>query len=706
MGKNLLSLLLCLCVYALAANTIGSASYSIQRANKKDFVYVNRSTALSVTVGITEYAQDAALALTFLTSEGATLQISPTSPCVTDAGAELVKLGDNGFAAAVAITSPQTCTFHATIAPSTANLVFNKISADGVAGFDCAPFTTANTMFEASWGWATVMATGATPTLTISANIPFSKGDVFYITATNGAPFLAATACINSVTQLNELSVTAQGSRLFFVALDTLTSIQCATQITVGPTSIESTNYVFSAPAHSLAAATVPSLLVLRDNGDHHVRLGFLGTTTGIEHGLFLNINAAYHKNAPEAVPETQPLLHSVKTVSAEARTGGITGNSIYVAIPASAVRAGDTVKLHLGIKDHMQFSSCYYHNKAPAGAVSQHVDIQPFADSFFSASLTLAAPLQVNNDGFVELHCPVELAEVPELVLTISAVSVPSGVFAAVEPQPDSTVLSKHNLMYDLTASEFGMYNKDLGSFRLGAIVNAFGAYSHINVDVTVQGATFTNVEQLQALCTFKDAQNKTWTPSGITVTNGQARIRIDSSVSPDLTFLAVACPLTAPTGETVQLYDNAAGRVIAQDTVRASTLLLSLGDGKQTHFMGTEALYGLHYIPLTLRVKDFYIPEAGGDALLAVAFQIHDWQVYQLPPILECSVGKVSTYSGGGHASVDGQEYIYSSLSFFIERGENGDYEAQCTGTVALNPATGIFDATLNKISAAMFQ
>ena len=188
--------ILCLIVGVLSATAITGAEYSFLKPNEKNLVYKSILAPIRVKVNVASAAAGDLLAVKFFTTDFAQyLNISHTSSCFDDASVEVFRYdknlpSDESLVAASAITAAKTCTFSATIKPTTLNVEYTKLGIHELSAYDISPtFRSASAVFTASWAYSLVHS-GETNVFTIAGvEIPFAKDDSFVITAPTGAPF-------------------------------------------------------------------------------------------------------------------------------------------------------------------------------------------------------------------------------------------------------------------------------------------------------------------------------------------------------------------------------------------------------------------------------------------------------------------------------------------------------------------------------------
>jgi len=664
----LLLLYFCVCAFAAPVNSVTGTFYSLVKPNTKNFVYNDRDTPLSVTVEIASYAQDEPLSLSFFTAENVAMAVSPTSSCVDANQNEIFTLTQGIIIAKSDITASTTCTYSATIRAGTPNLVFNRLSLLSIDTLpEVTPLTTSSPSFQGSWSLR-LPRVGDMNVLTIDSAVVFAQGDTFVITANNGSPFASATACTNSAgTPL--FTVAAQGSRLLFSARSALTSsFRCTTTIVVAASGVTNRKFVFSAPAHGLSSNSVGYFISFLDSATNFIRIGTYGTT----------------------IPPTVP---------------NRSDNTLYLAIPASAVRAGDTIKLHASGWAGGDINSCKYRSGALAGSLKRAwEDHQYLGYTAYNAAMTLASPLEVNAQNYVELFCPITIFTPTDYGIYINAISMPRGVFAATWFQPTWSSLSSYSILDDGAYARVESYNEGLTSFNL-RVENWYGAQGFVEADITLRGVTFTDLADVVSKCTFFKSNTKLLEPVGVSVVAGQMRVQLDTkTVIANDYSLTIECVFPAVAGTYVSVYDNMTQREITKELVHAGTSLVSFGDGIQTHWMASDAVAGEYKIPFQINFQNFYSDNLQQRTVLPrlrLRSSIHSIA----PPngqdsyALTCSTGSATGDRLETQKYANGAYYFASELLFSLVDG----YDAVCTGTAVLN-AYAASEESLNYITVDM--
>ena len=655
-------IILCLLVSAFAApivsNTLTNAVYSFSKPNDKNFVYVEHLTPLSVTVDVTSWATGYNLSLSFFTESGDSLPVVPTSNCVDSANSDVFVLDQGALYPKSAINALTTCTFSATITASTFGQVYTKLS---VSAEDTLPavasFTTSTRYFSAYWSY-NLLGAGDANMLTMSSAIDFKKGDSFFITASNGSPFATATACRDG--QGTEIfSVSAQGSRLLFSARQDLSGeYECSVNMSVGPTNGIDLPYTFTMPLH-----------------------GITGTLNGFM--CFLNREReGFHLKSGLAGPMVFPTTPNTAV------------NTLYLAIPASTLQAGDTIRVHLN-SYNVILDSCMYKNGAQAGKFTLRNHREGYLGSDMALSLTLASPLQVSEQKMVELLCPITIPDPMRYRLSFSGVSVPQGIFSATSLQFDSEYpeMTLFDEYYHANLVSFG---EKFTTFTFMAN-KRYGAFGYLNADFRIDGVTITDASEVMNRCSFFRDNERTplETPMDIvSVFAGRPQIRINSKMLElaELEYIYITCQLTPTVGSTVVLYDNINGRVLAQDTVHQATTSLTFGDNIQTHYMSANAADISTPIPFTIDVANLY-SQSFADKFnhVNIRFEMYDKSlVFAQDMPFTCESGSASVESFSSDIS--------SVLSVTIENG----HSAKCSGFAHVSYLSG--DAINNYVRVAM--
>ena len=562
---------LCLLGHVFSQNVLSAVSYSFVKPNSKNFAYIQRDIPISVSVTISSFAVNGVLALKFWTNDNLSLNLIPTTACYDESSIEVFRMEQNQLLAAKEIATPTTCKYSAKIFCVFPNMVYNKLGTDAAAdAFSVPSFTTSGSSFTASWT-SRLLKVGEVNTLSMNSDVPFAESDNFVITANNGSPFAATTACIDS-SGAALFTVAAHGSRLLFSARDEFPSgFSCKVDVTVAPTMIKDPYYSIFAPNHGLTVSDISGLTVFLDRDAYHVRVGVFGVT-------------AYESLS------TNP------------------GNMFYLAIPADAVRTGGKVKLHFDTAHSRDISACKYRNGAAAGSMSHTFEPSRVLSSTMAGVLTLASPLYVSADNFIELLCP--LTSPSSGVFQLRAVSVREGVFSSTPINSSSSNLPLRTLFSDVVYATVVSYNQDINSFKIDARMHNFQKYSYVNVDVSLLGVKFSSVADLESKCNTRKGEFYE-TASGIrmTLTDGQARFQIDAQTLVDNEYrIRLECNFRANVGDSLAVYDNISKRLVSQDVVHAGSVSLVFGDGVQTHWPSADAFYQQHTIPFTVSVNNMY--------------------------------------------------------------------------------------------------
>ena len=659
--------ILCLIVGAVSATTISGAEYTFVKPNEKNFVYENTPATVRVKVNIASAEAGDSLALKFYTADlGTSLDVSPTSACFDDANVEVFNFNE-GLIAPAAITAAKTCTFSGTITASSLDLEYTKLGLDQDSVYDVTPtFTSASSTFSAGWAYSLVH-TGDTNAFTIEGvEIAFAKGDTFVITAPNGAPFGGAgLTCDSEGTPL--FSVSAQGSRLLFVARDAIaTPFTCTVDVVAGPTAIHQASFVFAAPLHGITRRIAGFVSAL-NQADYRMRIGFLGSVS-----------------SPTAA------------------------HALYLSVPATSVRAGSLVKFHFDEIENIDFSSCRYGNGAAAGEVKVVIDKQELANSEYSAIVNLASPVSVNANKQVELICDAKLTRDHDFELEVSAVSVAEGFFAASPFSLGDSSLETLELFASGVQTSVVSYNQDRNVFSLNATRSA-NDNVYIYADIRLDGATFVDVADVFTKCNFLQGEVDapvSWTPPVdlITVSSGTVSFKVSDATFVSIQRFYIACEFATYSGNALAVVDNALGKVIAHDTVHDGELTMIFGDGKQTHSMAGDAINGGYAVPFTFTATKVY-SQAGLESSTGVNIVVDSYDVAITAPendkyALSCVLTEVESRSKVEDYSNNNVVYSWSHNVFNIKSG----YDAQCTGYAKLTPFSGTVDATKNTVSLFM--
>jgi len=659
-----------LAVSALAADTISGASYSFVKPNTKNYIYKDVSAPVSVTVSSSSFAKDGALKLKFQSVDsGSWLDVTATSACLDANNVEVFRLSD-GLFAVDDIKAATTCTFTGAVLASSLGVVYDKLGLDASNAFAVTPtFTSKSALFEGIWAHQLVHD-GDVNTLTVRSDIAFDQADTFIITANNGAPFAAVdNACRKDNgdgTTTSLFSVSAQGSRLVFSARDALTSaFECTVRVTAAPTSLHK-SFTFAAPLHGITGPTEGYVCAL-DHGDFHMRMGFLGSTSRDD---------AHHASA----------------------------NALYLALPASTVRAGEPIKVHFREIEDVELTNCKYKNGGAAGTMKMIVDPQPIAKSRYSSVMALAGPVLVNAEKFVELICDIAVARDDEYKMKISAVSVSGGFFAASRFDLGLDELEAANdLFHNGVAAMVVSYNNALNMFALN-LTHHDSANMYINSDISFQGVSFVDVADVMAKCAFGTGEKpqQTWTPPNdlISVVDGQVHFHVNAYTLAGIEEASIICNVDAAVGTELSVYDNVLGRQIAKDIVHDGALSLTFGDGEQTHYMAFDSISGDYHVPFTLHASKLHSESAAEKAgEVNIAFNSFDMSIFPSGGVgesyeLQCSTGVVESDSKAEHYSSNSQEIEYANNVFTIKHG----FDAHCTGAAKLRPYTLDVDASRN--------
>jgi len=661
---------LCLIMGALSATTILGAEYTFLKPNEKNFVYENSPAAVKVKVNIASAAAGDPLAVKFFTADFAqSLDVSHTSACFDDANVEVFRYekslpSDQSLVAASTITAPKTCTFSATIKPTTRDVEYTKLGISDLSAYDISPtFRSVSAVFTASWAYSLVH-TGETNVFTIQGGeIPFAKDDSFVITAPTGAPF-ADSGLTCDFEGLPLFSVSAQGSRMLFVARDTIaTPFTCSVSVIAGPTSLQKFDrgFRFSAPNHGISDR-IDGFVAALDHPGYNVRMGFLGPVTS-----------------------TAP-------------------NGLYISIPAASVRAGSPVKLHIDTIKNVNLISCKYSNGALAGNIKMIVDKQDISTSQYSAVFTLASPLPVTAQNTVDLICDAVLTHDEEFDLRISAVSVNEGFFAASTFTFDESALNPLRLFENGVKTSVASYNEELNYFSLN-VTRATNKYAFVSADLRLEGVTFADIADVHSKCQFTVGDSEApqpWTPPAglVTVTSGTAYFKITNEDFTDIQNAYIRCVFTATAGTTLAVTDNRIGKQIAQDVVHDGAISVIFGEQGQTHCMANDALSGGYLVPFTLTATKAY-SQASLDSAVAVNIVLNSYDVAITSPSfvgkydLLCTMSRVDSRSE--------MTYFSPSSSHNVFTIKNG-YDAHCSSFAKITPLGGASLASSNSVAAYM--
>ncbi len=631
--------LLILCILAIAANATQSVSqvqYSFVKPNTKSYVYVSKPAPLTITVEVSEFNLHDLFVPKFFADENHAITVVPTSACL-DGDTALFEVHEGGLRAVQSIATKSTCSFDGVVTADSPNLVYAKFGLDLQSGLPVTPFQSSTGSFECIWK-SSLVNSGASNTLTVRSDIVFEENDSFIITANNGAPFATASSCVGTKDGEILFTVTAQGSRLLFLARRGLSSsFECQVTITAAPTSLHYTNYTFAAAAYGLTGP-VGSFVCALDRPDYHMRVG--------THGSALRI----------------PNSHA-------------SDNVLYLAFPAGAVRTGDAIRLHFAQYAGVNVSVCKYKDGSVAGQVTLMVDKQSISGSSYSGVLTLNAIPNSNTATEVEFFCPVQRTGL-SVELSISAVTVPAGVFA-VSPIVADTFGSV-SLFDSAVLPVLASYNRKLTTFQVHASA-AHDHYSYTNADFSLRGIAFKSVEDLLSQCSVTPVEKKEdWIRGMISVTNGEARFRIVTE-----TILAagddiiITCELAVSLGQTLSVYDHMLGQVIAEELVHEGTFSLTFDDGVQNRYMSGTAVTAGYMIPFTLDILRLHSPSnVGSFESVEIYIRSETVDIVSISGV-KCSVGDVSfTLPEIPHPE-------HSSLTITIKNG----FDAKCTGYAQLS-------------------
>ncbi len=591
------------------------------------------------------------LPLNFYADDQSSLVVTPTSACLDPSNTEIFSLANAILSASDGIDG-QSCSFSATLIVIDTSVVYTKLGVDFSSASPITPFTSSQSTFSANWEMV-YPHLGATNVLTLSTEILFDKGDILVITAGRGTPFVSATACV-STDNTPLFLVTAQGSRLILSAVSALTSpFDCSASIIVGQTALANRNYDITLPAHGLSYILYPFLAFL-DTAEEHVRMGVWGV----------------------AVPPTAP-------DTAE--------NTMYLSIPASFVRAGDTVHFHFAEENNAEFASCNYRDGTLAGNILYYFLKDAAIRTTVSGRMTLAAPLQVNAENQVELFCPITVHNMGDNNPYIKALSVPGGLLATAPRWMAWFILDGKPLLKSRVTADVASYGPALNKFKVSAKAWSYGVYSYLEIDVSLRGVVFTDVADVESKCSFVKGTGIPMTPTGVTVVDGEARFRVTTQTILDNdSNIEITCIFSATVGATLVVYDHITNRPVASDTVHDGSLRITFGDGEQTHWMAADAVAAQHLVPFTLDAQSVY--SATGAAKHEYTTVDIASTVYKMTPkagvssiALTCSAGgaKVSL-SQKTFRTVDLVRYSASVLQTSLHVGPT----ALCSGAVVLAP------------------
>ena len=661
-------LLLCFCVCAFAATTLTKTSYSLVRPNAKNFVYTNVVTSLLVTAEISAATQNDPLSLSFYTAEDNALTLTPTSSCLDANKNEIFSLIEGNLSAATAITTARTCTYSATVSTGEAGIVYTHLKALPTDTLpEVTSFKTSSSSFTGYWS-RNVPRVGDTNVLTIESAIIFAQQDTFVITANSGAPFASASACLDS--QGNPLfTVAAQGSRMLFSARGALTSsFSCQVTVVVGAGAPTNRNFAFSAPTHGLSSTSVGFFVGILSSETNFIRIGTYG----------------------------------VSVWSAEPNSAD---NTIYLAIPASAVRAGDTIKLHSSSWYGGDLTACKYKDGAQAGTIKRtYEEYELLGYAYYSMAMTLASPLQVSAENFVELFCPLTVFDPNNYEFSVSAVSTPEGVYATTRFESDWYSLNSYDFLDDGVYAWLLSYNQDINVFSLSAR-NYDGANIFIETDVTLRGVPFADLADVTSKCKFSTGKQQTSAPFLLTLVADGLRIQMDSkTLLNENSRLYVDCFVPATAGFPLVVFDNISQRVVAHEPVHAGTALLSFGDGIQTHWMATDAVNGGHPIPFQLNIKNLYTEShmnrfKSSRMVFQTSFNNIAYLSGKSALDMTCSSGSAKVERSQQSQYAANMKFYPVSRLLFTMTG----YDAVCSGTAAISyyPSSA---ASLNYLTVDM--
>jgi len=425
--------------------------------------------------------------------------------------------------------------------------------------------------------------------------------------------------------------------------------------------------YVFSAPAHGLSSTSVGYFISILDSETNFIRIGTYGV------------------NVVPTVPNSAD-------------------NIIYLAIPASAVRAGDTIKLHSSTWYGGDINACKYKNGAQAGTVKRmYEEFELFGSAYYSIAVTLASPLQVNAENYVELLCPLTIIEPRNYEFTVGAISTPKGVFAATYFESDWYYLESFYLLDDGLFAEVVSYNEGINVFRVSAR-NAYDNRNFVETDVTLRGVQFADLADVTSKCKFSTGKQQTSAPFVVTLVAGELRIQMNSKTLIDENYrMSVECYVPATAGFPLSVLDNVSLREVSREPVHTGTALLSFGDGIQTHWMAADAVNGGHPIPFQINFKNLYSESylkrsKSSRSLFQTSFHNIGYLSGQSVLDMTCSSGsaKVERFENSQFANM--KYYPVSRLLFTLT-----GYDAVCSGTAAITyyPSS---DASLNYLNVDM--
>jgi len=652
---RILGFLLLLIVAAVsAANVLSKVNYSFIKPNEKSFVYANNITPLTVSVDVSTFDEGATLALKFFTDAEEYMPVFASSACVAS---DNTVIFDETMMAKTAITSAKSCSFKAYITPTSVAQVFTKLGMDLASASTVASFTVANSSFSGLWS-AKIVKAGDIVTLSIESNILFAKDDTFTITASNGAPFAAATACLSDGVPL--FLVSAQGTRLLFSAKGPLTSaFSCNLEVTAAPTGIDLSDYIFMAPSHGLTS-NLSGFITPLDKDGYTIRVGLVN-----------------HGRMP--------------------RTIEATGNVLYLGIPASAVRAGDTIKMYNYDFKNVALSTCTYKNGGNAGTLKRVPEFVPAIDSEYAHVMTLASPLTVSAGNYVELLCPITILDVDNFDFAVSGVSVRGGVFAAYPPKTGD------NYLYDNYPFEGGVfsslvsYNDKLTSFSLAGYASDVQGYNYFDLDVSLRGTNLKDRAEFDSKCVVRDGEGNIYSldESRVVVSSNEVRIKYDLSVveNTGLRLFVYCTDLPVTAGKTVSVYDHTLKKVVSEDVIRPNKVKLTFGTPGQTQYMASDGVYG-SALPFTLEVEDLYTNAPGAsDEDTTIEFWVSENKIEFLPGV---------TCNAASELSIDNvyeQQSPSSTIPFTVLRVYMKGRSTQCTGVAKLYPAY-MGDSSKNRV------
>ena len=626
-----------------AANVLSKVNYSFIKPNDKSFVYVNSITHLTVSVDVSTFDEGSTLALSFFTDAEASLSVSASSACVAS---DNTVVFDETLNATSTITYAKSCTFKADITPSSVGQVFTKLGMDFASASSVASFTTANSTFNGTWRYRLVKA-GDKVRLSVQSAIPFAKDDTFTITAGNGAPYAAATTCVSGAESL--FLVSARGDRLLFSATRPITSeFACTLDVTAAPTTIELSSSTFMAPSHGITSS-MASFVTPLDKPGYNIRVGL------INHGVF-----------PQRIVASD--------------------NFLYLAIPTSAVSAGDTIKMHTSVFNGIAFSVCSYKNGGNAGAVKTINEYQSITNSQDAHIITLESPLTVNADNYVELLCAITVLNTDSLNLDVSVVSVRDGFFAASPFLTGYNYIFSSNLLSTGVYSSFVSFHEKLNVFHLGGYTTTGNGYNYLYVDVSLRGTDFADLAQVQSKCviTGYSGSPKTLPESSISISGDGVRIKLDSKVVQSTGYrLNVACtdvPVTV--GRIVSVYDHVLNKVVSEATIRPNKVKLTFGALDQTQYMSADGVYGSS-LPFTLEVQGLYTrTDTAQDNEAYIEFYVFDNNI-------EILSGVACTTETTIQAWKKSDPYMHSGAVHTVLRVYTSkNHLAECTGFARISP------------------